>query len=240
MKQPKAQKILTTKNTKLLKGGALGYITAGIHFAPASLSGHNVCAGSSAGCRMACLATSGHGRYKRVQEARVIKTQRFYNERETFMAQLIKELGAIVRKAERENLIPAARLNLTSDIAWENITYQGKTIFEHFPGVQFYDYSKIIKRVLPNSKARQIPNYHLTFSRSESNQPFVELAVKAGVNVAVVFAGAKLPETYLGRPVFSGDESDVRFLDPKGCIVGLTTKGRAKHDKSGFVIPASI
>ena len=240
MKQPKAQKILTTKNAKLLKGGGIGFLTAGIHFAPASLSGHNVCAGSSAGCRMACLATSGHGRYARVQEARVVKTQRFYNERETFMAQLVKEIEAVILKAKRENLTPAFRLNLTSDVAWENIQYQGKTIFEHFPDANFYDYSKIIKRVLPNSKARSFPNYHLTFSRSESNQAFVELAVNAGVNVAVVFAGATLPKTYLGRPVVSGDETDVRFLDPQGVIVGLTTKGRARHDKSGFVVPASI
>ena len=237
MKQPK---ILTTRNQKIEKGAKLGFLTAGIHFAPASLSGRNVCAGSSAGCRLACLNTSGHGRYQRAQDARVRKTNWFYDEREVFMAQLVKEIEAVVRKAKRDNLLPAVRLNLTSDILWENVTYQGKTIFEHFPAVQFYDYTKIIKRVLPNSPVRQIPNYHLTFSRSESNQPFVELAVKAGVNVAVVFAGATLPKTYLGRPVVSGDETDVRFLDPQGVIVGLTTKGRARHDKSGFVVPASI
>jgi hypothetical protein len=36
-------------------------------------------------------------------------------------------------------------------------------------------------------------------------------------------------------PVFNGDESDLRFLDPKGVIVGLYAKGKAKKDTSGFV-----
>jgi len=57
-----------------------------------------------------------------------------------------------------------------------------------------------------------------------------------GFNVAVVF-GSGLPETYLGYPVIDGDKHDLRFLDPKGVIVGLSPKGnRAKRDESGFVI----
>jgi hypothetical protein len=43
-----------------------------------------------------------------------------------------------------------------------------------------------------------------------------------------------MPETYNGLPVFNGDESDLRFLDPKG-VVGLYAKGKAKKDTSGFV-----
>jgi hypothetical protein len=35
--------------------------------------------------------------------------------------------------------------------------------------------------------------------------------------------------------VFNGDESDLRFLDPQGVIVGLYAKGKAKKDTSGFV-----
>ena len=35
--------------------------------------------------------------------------------------------------------------------------------------------------------------------------------------------------------VLEFDESDLRFLDPKGVIVGLYAKGRAKKDESGFV-----
>jgi len=44
-----------------------------------------------------------------------------------------------------------------------------------------------------------------------------------------------MPETYEGTPVFNGDDSDLRFLDPKGVVVGLYAKGKAKKDTSGFV-----
>lgn len=229
-------KLLTTNNQKILKGDLHGYLTGGIHFAPATLSGHQVCPMASAGCKLACLNTSGHGRYQRVQDSRIKKTQYFYHSRDEFMRQLVKEIAALVRKAARNGKTPAIRLNLTSDVQWESIKVDGMTIFEHFPTVQFYDYTKIVKRVLPTSEARKIRNYHLTFSRSESNQAHVELAVAAGANVAVVFAGKELPKKYLGKRVINGDETDLRFLDPKGVVVGLLTKGRAKRDTSGFVV----
>jgi hypothetical protein len=38
----------------------------------------------------------------------------------------------------------------------------------------------------------------------------------------------KLPKTYAGHTVFNGDDTDLRFLDPKGVVVGLKAKGEAK------------
>lgn len=232
-------KLLTSNNRKLQRGGNVGYFSAGIHLAPATLSGFNTCPMASVGCAAACLNTSGHGRYQRTQSARIKKTHWFYKERESFMAQLVWDINAVIRKAGREGKIAAIRLNLTSDVQWENIEYQGKTIFAHFPQIQFYDYTKIVRRVLPGSVARGISNYHLTFSRSESNDAQCELALSAGANVAVVFHGKTLPPSYKGVRVVSGDETDLRFLDDKGVIVGLTTKGRAKKDTSGFVVSVS-
>jgi hypothetical protein len=55
-----------------------------------------------------------------------------------------------------------------------------------------------------------------------------------GFNVAALFDS--LPETFLGFPVIDGTEHDLRFMDPKGVIVGLVPKGKAKHDTSGFVV----
>ena len=49
-----------------------------------------------------------------------------------------------------------------------------------------------------------------------------------------------MPVDYLGLPVFNGDESDLRFLDPKQVIVGLYAKGKAKKDETGFVKYPSI
>ena len=129
-------------------------------------------------------------------------------------------------------------MNGTSDIAFEKyeVLRNGQTysnIFFAFPEVIFYDYTKILGR-----KINFIPNYSLTFSAADGNDADVQKAIAQGYNVATVFGIKKtlpMPETYLGRPVFNGDESDLRFLDPKGVVVGLYAKGRAKKDTTGFV-----
>jgi hypothetical protein len=45
-----------------------------------------------------------------------------------------------------------------------------------------------------------------------------------------------MPKTFKGFKVIDGDKDDLRFLDPKGVVVGLYAKGKAKQDASGFVI----
>ena len=233
-------KLLTESNQKIRKGEKLGFHTVGLHLAPATLAGHgiNTCFWASHGCTQACLNTSGHGAFSTVQESRIRKTHFFWFSRQAFMVQLIKEIESARKKAHKLNLTLAVRLNLTSDVMWESVTDDsGKTIFQHFPGVQFYDYTKGRVR-MENFLAGKLPkNYHLTFSRSESNAREVEKITMAGGNVAVVFRGV-LPKKYLGKKVVSGDESDARFIDPKNVIVGLTQKGKAKKDESGFVVTA--
>jgi hypothetical protein len=77
-------------------------------------------------------------------------------------------------------------------------------------------------------------NYSLTYSRKENNHAECEDILSRGGNVAAVFSS--IPETYSNRPTFDGDQSDLRFLDPKGVVVALKAKGKAKKDTSGFVI----
>lgn len=222
-------KLLTLGNTKTVKGEKLGYQTYIMHLAPSTLSGYNTCPMASAGCAASCLNTAGRGQFTATQTARIRKTIWFFENRESFMAQLVKDVEAAIRKATREGFIPTFRLNGTSDIRWENIPVGGyANIMEMFPTVQFYDYTK-----LPNR--RNIPaNYHLTFSRSESNDTHVITAMENGMNVAVVFD--KMPDTFAGRTVIDGTETDLRFLDGSNVIVGLEAKGKAKRDTSGFVI----
>jgi len=228
-------KLLTVGNPKILKGNAFGYFTAILHFAPARLSGFNVCPMASKACTAACLNTAGRGGIfrkgettNRIQIARKARTLFYFNETEKFMTQLAKEIGNVVKLAAKHGLKPAIRLNGTSDIRWENEKVNGvRNIMEMFPNVIFYDYSKISnRRNLP-------PNYSLTFSLSEDNDELAERALVNGMNVAAVFR--KIPSTFLGRPVVDGDKSDLRFLDPKGVIVGLKAKGKAKKDSTGFV-----
>jgi hypothetical protein len=231
--------LLTVGNPKLLKGQKKGYLSSVLHLAPADLSGKNTCPKATAGCKAACLNTAGRGGiFKKgestnvIQQARIRKTKMFFEDRRAFLNELTVEIVKTIKSAEKKNLIPVFRLNGTSDIAWEKYEVaNGKNIFQMFPDVQFYDYTKIVGR-----KVKHIPNYHLTFSKADGNDMDVRLAASNGMNVAAVFH--KLPETYIGRPVINGDETDLRFLDPKGVIVGLKAKGKAKKDTSGFVVTA--
>lgn len=230
--------LLTESQPKLEKGEVLGYLSFGLHFAPAAISGYQVCASSSAGCRDACLYTSGHGRFTRTQQARIAKTIRFFAARAEFMEKLVKDVKAALRRATRLNMTPAFRLNLTSDVRWETVAVNVDgtwfdNIMNAFPTVQFYDYTKHTnRRNLP-------PNYHLTFSRSEENDDVIDSMFALGYNVAIVFdipKSAPLPDTYMGRKVIDGRTHDLRFLDPQGVWVGLSALGDAKTDDSGFVI----
>lgn len=231
-------KLLSKGNPKTLKGEKKGYLTYILHLAPAKLSGYQVCPMATAGCKSACLNTAGRGGiFKKgdntniIQQARIRKTKLFFEQREFFMTTLHNEIKKAIVYAEKKGLIPVFRLNGTSDIAWEKIRVKGfRNIFEAFPNIQFYDYTKIFGR-------SSIPsNYHITFSKAESNGRHVKKSIIRGLNVAVVFASKILPETYLGKKVVNGDESDLRFLDEPNSIVGLYAKGLAKKDTSGFVV----
>lgn len=251
----KFQLLNVDANAKTVKGQSQGFMTGVLYLTPADGSGVNVCPSAvRAGCDISCLNTAGRGGMSAgnatfttpggvvlpdnsVQQARLRRTLWLLNSPADFMLQLIGEINAFVNKARRKGLVPVVRLNGTSDIRWEDFPVNpAPHIFAVFPDVQFYDYTKIPNR----RKALGIPNYHLTFSYSHRSQ-FAPIVVKAlqtygsGVNYAVVFRDS-LPDTFLGRTVVSGDDSDLRFLDEPGVVVGLKAKGRAKRDNSGFVV----
>jgi hypothetical protein len=224
-------KLLSTANPKIQKGTKLGYLSFILHLAPADLSGREVCPKRTAGCTEACLNTAGRGGMFRkgentnvIQKARIRKTQYFFENRKAFLEDLAADIRKGIRQAEKLGLTPVFRLNGTSDLSWEKYG-----IIQQFPGVQFYDYTKVLGR-----KVSHLPNYHLTFSAADGNGADVARAVAQGMNVAVVFD--TIPSTYMGRSVMDADATDLRFLDPKGVIMGLKAKGRAKKDTSGFVI----
>ena len=226
-------KLLSTANPKIQKGTKMGYLSFILHLAPADLSGRETCPKRTAGCTAACLNTAGRGgMFKRgettnmIQKARIRKTQYFFNERDAFMLDLYKDIQKAIRFAERKGLTPVFRLNGTSDLSWEKYTV-GTTdmnLFQLFPTVQFYDYTKVLGR-----KVAQYKNYHLTFSKADGNDSDVAEALFQGMSVVAVYDA-------IPAGVPSADETDLRFLDPKGVMLGLKAKGRAKKDYSGFVI----
>jgi hypothetical protein len=243
-------KLLSTGNPKVLKGMAQGYNTYILHLAPANLSGYETCPKRTTGCTAACLNLAGRGgMFKKgettnvIQQARIRKTKLFFEDRITFMNLLVKDIELGIKQSARLGLTPVFRLNGTSDLSFEKyeVLRNGQTytnIFTAFPEVTFYDYTKILGRKITN-----ISNYSLTFSAADGNDIDVKKAIAQGYNVATVFGLKKtepMPETYNGLPVYNGDESDLRFLDPKGVIVGLYAKGKAKKDTTGFVKYPSI
>jgi len=236
--------ILTQGNAKIVKGEELGYVTKGIHFAPANLSGNEVCQWRSKGCTASCLNTAGRGQMNSIQQSRIAKTKLFFDKQIEFLHKLSKEISNSIKTSTKKGMKSVFRLNLTSDIAWEFVFFDDKnpqTIFDKFPSIQFYDYTKSFKRMSQFlGKQKEFPkNYHLTFSRSETNDKLCEMVLEMGGNVAVVFRN-ELPATWNGYEVVNGDENDLRFLDKKGVVVGLIEKGMAKKDLTGFVQEGSI
>jgi hypothetical protein len=238
-------RLLSTGNPKVLKGLKQGYNTYILHLAPADLSGYQTCPKATAGCKSACLNTAGRGGlFKKgentntIQQARIRKTKMFFENRTEFMTDLVKDIELAIKQSAKLNLIPVFRLNGTSDLSFEKyeVVRNGvlyRNIFDAFADIQFYDYTKVLGR-----KVKDIKNYQLTFSAADGNDRDVESAMYNGMNVAVVFGIKKtepMPEYYNGVQVFNGDESDLRFLDPKNVVIGLYAKGKAKKDTTGFV-----
>ena len=152
-------------------------------------------------------------------------------DRANFLKQLIKEIRQHADKCKREGFKPAVRLNGTSDVSWERFK-----IFEMFPSVQFYDYTKVYKRAVKWARGEYPKNYHITYSLNEDNKKEAFDILKKGGNISAVFRNKKLPKKFKGFKVIDADKSDVRFKDPKNIIAGLYAKGKAVNDQSGFVL----
>lgn len=246
-------KLLSTGNPKIIKGLKQGFNTYILHLAPANLSGYETCPKRTVGCTGSCLNLAGRGGiFKKgettnvIQDARIRKTKMFFESRAAFLELLVADIELAIKQSGKLGLVPTFRLNGTSDLSFEKypviragVLY--RNIFEAFSEVQFYDYTKVLGRKVSGCK-----NYHLTFSAADGNDADVLKAWQSGMNIAMVFGTKKtdaLPSEYTmvgggftaTAPVFNGDESDLRFLDPRGVIVGLYAKGKARKDTSGFV-----
>ena len=228
-------------NPKTAKSLGRGYETAILHLSPAKTSGYQVCKFATKGCKKVCLNEQGRGgikiadRENPIQLARKERTRLFFEERDKFAFLLHRDITNLCNRAYKKDLKPAVRLNGTSDLPWERIPlFNGLTVLQSFPNVQFYDYTKD-----PTRKFNPEPNYHITFSLSEVNEVYALGWLSLGGNVAVVFntkKAASLPQRWQEWPVIDGDIHDLRMLDAKTpTIIGLRAKGTAKDDVSGFV-----
>lgn len=229
------------KSAKLIKNGKVSrQYTYGVYLAPANMSGYNVCPFSTPECRKGCLNTSGRtgieimSGISRNLNCRIKKTRLFYEEPEFFMAWMIAEIKMHSRRAAKNGFGFSARLNCTSDIDWANVLVNGKNIFEIFPDVNFYDYTKN-----PNKYYNRPSNYDLTFSYTGRNWKSCKEVLNMGENIAMVFNvkhESELPATFKGYQVINGDLTDYRVADAKGVIVGLKWKRIANKEAEREVL----
>jgi hypothetical protein len=243
------QRFFSLDSAKAIKARKYGYLNAINYMAPADTGGRgNLCPHASAGCKALCLGWySGQAgmvakanedtAVNNVRASRKAKVEMFMRDRRAFMAEMVGAIGRAKVTARNKRLKLCVRLNGATDIAWEGARLpDGKNVFEAFPRLQFVDYTKSKRRALAHAAGKLPANYHLTFSRSETNEADCLEVLAAGGNVAVVFGG-EFPPMWNGYRVVSGDEHDLRHLDGRGVVIALTPKGRrAKADMSGFVV----
>lgn len=216
-------------NTKTAKNSMSTYY---LSLQPTDLNSkkENLCKFSTKECRTACLQFAGRQSFSNVVQSRSRKTEFFVNEKDKFVNKLYSELVTLDNKSNKV----AVRLNLLSDIDWDKEFRRLGHDMSLLKNIQFYDYTKDHNKVILNS----LPNYNLTLSFSGHNWKYCDYVLKNKIaNVAAVFKNT-LPLVWQGYNIINGDESDERFLDNKGVIVGLkykTPKG-VKYEKTKFVI----
>jgi len=228
-------------SAKLKKNGKVDkQHTYGLYLAPHKLSGYNVCPNATKECIMGCLHASGHTGMEiasggcRIQNARIGKVRLLMEQPEFFMRWLVTEIESKYRTACKKGYGFSVRLNCTSDVDWASIKLYGKNIFEIFPDIQFYDYTKNVKKFV-----NKPDNYHLTFSYTGRNWDKCLTVLSQGHNVVMVFNVRKesdIPAMYEGYKVINGDLSDYRVKDGKGIIVGLKWKRIANKTSEAYVL----
>ena len=257
------KKLLSTGNTKTIKGMKKGVLTGILHMLPdeqvkdflndASIP--TVCPTAKiAGCFKDCLVFAGRGTMSPVFYSRLRKTLFYLQYKKEFIDLLDKEISRLLRKAERENLELAIRINGTSDIP---VLKECKEILLKYSKVKFYDYTKNPKSIKKlHSLSNEIKNYHLTFSYTKEPlfQPLIEKAVEYSPNIAIVFQNEEQVNYLIENKkklklfdrvynIINGDKTDLRYKDKNNSIVALRykkpkIKGKLQNQpiKKNFVV----
>jgi hypothetical protein len=220
------------KTTKGLKVDGKEYRVAILYMASADNAGKEVCPFSFRyedgvkipfECRKYCLVKAGRGRFDGVKNGRARKKEFFFSDRKEFFNTLERDITRHIHYCLARGVVPVVRLNGTSDISYENMKVRdGLTIFQLFPDVQFYDYTKDFNKAMKYAMGELPSNYQITFSHDRENEAQAIEALRLGVNVAGI--KGKM-DALKGYDTIDGDKSDLRFNDKQnGSIVELKLK----------------
>lgn len=187
----------------------------------------DLCPAATANCMATCLRWSGRLAMSKTPTKRSIA---FKSDRELFIHRLVFEVDKAVAHARKRGKIATFRFNGTSDVDWKReIREYYPYFYEEREDCVFYEYTKRPSLLFSPSPIR------FTFSRSDVNEKIARKALAVGQNVAIVF-GKELPDIWMGYRVIDGDKHDMRFLDPKGVVVGLRAKGKARKADNKFIL----
>ena len=182
---------------------------------------HNLCRGSTRGCRSVCLTNSGRMPMNHLPQ--FVRSYLWQAHRNLFLARLDDEITTFANGCRNRRSQPVIRLYGTHD---GDILADAPGIVDAHPDVMFSDYTK-----LPIATGEVRENVYRIRSATEltTREEFLDHAAR-GLNHAVPFMLRRtdpLPEFYYGIPVIDGDLHDLRFTDPDGVIVGLRFKPAA-------------
>lgn len=208
-------------------------------------------------CASLCLYSSGM-QFDTKYKARTAKSALLFDDRNLFLFALVVSIARKQQKHKNINIRP----NVISDIPYWHKSFRfmptaaqadflkikfgldlspsgSYTIFEIFPSVVYYDYTKNFHSLI---ESKSIDNYHLTFSLDgATNKGEALTALQHGFNVAVP-ALIDRPDFFSidGRfyPTYDADKSDDRTSDPCGGHIGWLKYKRVKGNpaNNGFLM----
>lgn len=252
--------LLTVDNPKIAKGQKAGVLTGVLHLLPAGeyariagllgdavVSLTNACPWAG-GCKQTCLNTAGRGGLpmasyagrafaNNVQHGRYKRTRMLDTDPAAFVATLIRDVRVLADYARANGYDVAIRLDGTSDLALD-VRFPELAAAIADVGAIRYDYTKDPARARASADGAIPVRYVYSLDRGAAREAIARDILTRGGNVAVVFRvkrGRPLPATWSGFTVVDGDVTDLRYLDPRGTVVGLRAKGSAYYDATGFV-----
>ena len=198
-------------------------------------SGVEVCNWRTPACTAACLGSEGNYLFPRNRLVLAARTMFEFEYPHHAWSIYEAEIHRDLAYARKRDWSLFWRPDILSDSQLWTIIPE---LFDRFPGVTFYGYTKNWTEALKYPGSWVLPNYRIAVSASE-REDSIHDAVANGTNVAVVFDvddPSELPTRHVGHQVVDATVDDAWMIENDGVIGGLVPIGfKMAQDTSGFV-----